>query len=159
MLQFVMGTGIPSELIAWWGSGYSGYSHVDARLADGSLLGARSDTAGGQPPGFRSRPAEYEQWQRRCVVTIPATPAEYVQWEQWLLSQVGVGYDKGDILGLILGRPMAQEGHWICSAAQTNALRVVNKLPTPLPFDEHQITPNTLLSMTACLPGATFAAT
>jgi hypothetical protein len=50
-LQFVLGTGLSSQAIAWFSAGH--FSHVDAVLPDNRLLGARSDVVGGKPPGYR----------------------------------------------------------------------------------------------------------
>lgn len=142
-LQFVLGAGWTSRLIAWWGSGYSGFSHVDAVLDDGSLVGARYDDVGGKPPGVQRRPAGYEKWKRRVVVTFPHTEAIYPMWEKGLLARVGAPYDPFDIIGLILGIPLSSPGHWICSACQSDELQSVMLLPS-LPIPPQQITPNTL---------------
>lgn len=142
-LQFVLGKGWSSRAIAWWGQSYGGFSHVDAVLADGTLLGARSDAVGGQAPGVRIRPPDYEKWARRAVVTIPSTDAQAANWEGYLRTQVGDPYDKADILGLILGIPLMSAGHWICSALQFSALRVIGKAP-PVPQIPQQIPPNML---------------
>ena len=154
-IHFSLGTGISSALISWYGYGYGGYSHTDAILTSGDLAGARSDAVGGQRPGFRVRPPYYEPWKRSAKVSIPATPAEHYAWEQWLLAQVGDGYDGRDILGLIIGVPLNEgNGHWICSAAQRRGLsEPVTKLPKKLPFIDQQITPNTLLAMCAAIGG------
>ena len=149
-LQFVRGSGISSKLIAWWGNGYGGYSHVDGILSDGRLAGARSDKVGGQPPGFQIRPPAYEKWAARTVVSIPSTDQEQSIWQGFLLTQVGEPYDKSDIVGLIIGRPIASAGHWICSAAQCAALNFVQKMPIP-PIPTQQITPNSLLLMCAAI--------
>lgn len=143
-LQFVLGSGWSSRLISWWGSGYGGYSHVDAILADGSLLGARSDSVGGQPPGVRIRPPAYEKWVRRCVVWMPASAQQASNWEKFLREQVGMGYDKSDILGLIIGKPLMSQGHWICSALQHEALHKIAIFPD-MPQTPQQVPPNMLL--------------
>lgn len=150
--QFVLGAGLPSRAIAWWGSGYNGWSHVDAILPDGSCLGARSDVIGGVKAGVQIRPPAYEKWVRRAVLKLPCTAGEAAEWETYLRSQVGDPYDKADILGLIIGRPISSAGHWICSALQTDALERVGKLPK-LPLTPQQVSPNTLLAM-LCAIGA-----
>jgi hypothetical protein len=149
-LQFVRGTGFGSRLISWWGNGYGGYSHVDGILDDNRLAGARSDKVGGQPPGFQIRPPAYEKWAARTVVTIESTDDEQSRWQKFLISQVGEPYDKSDIIGLIIGEPMASAGHWICSAAQTAALNFVGKMPCP-PIPPQQVTPNSLLLMCSAI--------
>src|ERR1700676_2167843 len=143
-LQFVLGASIPSRLIAWYGSGYGGYSHVDGILSDGRLLGARSDSVGGQPPGTHIRPANYEKWLKCDVMTFAATDAEYAEWEASLRAKTGTPYDTGSIIGFITGRDKHEAGHWICSALQVNALQHIKRIPFPLPDPAHQITPNAL---------------
>lgn len=148
-LQFVLGAGWGSRLISWWGQGYGGYSHVDAILPTGDLIGARSDSIRLKngtviPPGVRVRPPDYEKWLKRTIVTLDATPVETERWQQFLLSKVGQGYDKSDILGLILGLPITSTGHWVCSWIQTSGLEVIGKFGY-LPFYPQQVTPNELL--------------
>jgi len=151
--QFVLGSDYSSRLIAWWGQGYFGWSHVDALMPDGSCLGARSDVINGIPAGVQIRPPGYEKWKRRCLVRMPCTAGEAAEWEVYLRSQVGDPYDKSDILGLIIGKPMSSAGHWICSALQTNALERIGRLPH-LCITPQQVSPNTLLAVLSAL-GAT----
>lgn len=143
-LQFVLGPDWSSRLIAWYGTGYGGYSHVDAVLKDGTLLGARSDTAGGQPPGVQIRPANYEKWVRQDRVELAVTPADAAEWERYLRTQVGCPYDKQGILGFILGEKRHTPGYWICSALQTDALEHIHRI-APLPVPPQQVTPDALL--------------
>lgn len=152
-LHFVLGAGLSSRLIAWYGSGYGGYSHVDAILSDGTLAGARSDAVGDRPPGFQIRPAAYEDWKRTATVEVPCAPHKALEWEMWLRKQVGRQYDKDAILGFVLGKRLHEEGHWICSAAQTEALRHVSLLYRTATVDS-EITPNALFQLvTAGLGG------
>jgi hypothetical protein len=157
-LQFVRGKGLSSKLIAWWGNGYDGFSHVDAILSTGECLGARSDViqpiGGGPeiPAGVQIRPAFYEKWDRRVVVSIPSSVSQASAWDRYLRSQINDGYDESDILGLIIGKPISTEGHWICSALQTNALQFIQllgKLGSP----PQQITPNTLFEVSLAIGG------
>ncbi len=151
--QFVLGAGLSSRLIAWYGQGWGGYSHVDAVLADGRLLGARSDQVGGQPAGTHIRPAGYERWKRRTVVTLECTPAEYAGWEAALRAKIGTPYGKWDIVDFILGRDNHQDGHWICSALQINALQHIRRVPYPLSIPAHRVTPDDLLLIDEVIGG------
>lgn len=154
-LQFVLGNSWSSRLIAWYGSGYGGFSHVDAVMQDGSLVGARSDQVGGQPPGLRRRPPQYEHWRMQTLVTFPNTEALYPAFEKATLAKVGSGYDKADILGFIIGKPLMQPGHWICSAAQADSLAEVGLLHVS-PFSPQQITPTSLFLICTAGGGATY---
>lgn len=157
-IQLVRGSGVSSRLIAWWGNGYDGFSHVDAVLSTGELLGARSDVikplGGGPaiPAGVQIRPPAYERWDKRVVIDIPSTPSETSMWEGYLRKQINDGYDQSDILGLILGTPMSTAGHWICSALQTDALQYVKKIG-PLGIPPQQVTPNTLGAVVMAIGG------
>jgi len=151
-LQFVLGRGLASGLIAYWGCGYNGYSHVDSALKDGTLIGARSDNPGGHGQGVRRRPAKYEKWRRVYRIAIPCTDQQYADWEAFLISQIGDSYDSRDILGLIIGKKLSTNGHWICSRLAYNALQVANKL-YPSVVDSTQITPNTLLACCGSVGG------
>lgn len=152
-LQFVLGAGVSSRLIAWYGNGYGGYSHVDGILSDGRLLGARSDKCGGQPPGVHIRPPAYETWAKRTLVTIESTDAEYADWEANLRAKINTPYAKGDILDFITGNAKHEAGQWICSGLQINALQHIKRVPYPLPVPAHQVTPNSLLLIAATIGG------
>ena len=151
--QFVLGSGLSSRLISWYGQGYGGYSHVDALLPDGTLLGARSDSVGGKPPGVQIRPPGYEKWKARTVLELPTTSQQAVDWETYLRSQIGKGYDQADILGFILGKPFASPGHWICSALQLSGLEAIHRIPV-LGVTPQQCPPN-MLAVILSTAGAT----
>jgi hypothetical protein len=148
-LEFRLGTDWTSRAIAWWGQGYGGWSHVDAVLRSGELLGARSDRVKYQgtllPSGVQIRPASYEQPVRYVKVAIRVGAQRAADWEGFLRSQVPDPYDKADILGLIAGRPWMTAGHWICSALQTDALNRIKLFKNNPLFVPQQVAPNTLL--------------
>src|SRR5579859_5987874 len=101
-LQFVMGRGLSSQAIAWFSAGT--VSHVDAVLPDGRLLGARFDKVGGQPPGVRIRPPNYEPWKSRNLYTLDVTPVQESRFYDFLTDQLGKPYDFTAIFGFGLGR-------------------------------------------------------
>ncbi len=142
-LQFVCTDSILSKLIAWYGNGWHGFSHVDAVLPDGSLLGARSTSVGGKPPGVQIRPANYEKWIRVSRISFNPSQSQADTWVNWLVSQVGKQYDMSNILDFIIGDKTHQDGRWICSALQMAALLQV-KLLSPAGVPAQQITPDTL---------------
>jgi hypothetical protein len=157
--QFVLAEDWASRAIAWWGQGYGGWSHVDAVMPDGWLLGARDDVIAPRDmkpirPGVRLRPPHYEKWRRRVVVTLAVSPDEDERWGKFLLKQIGLKYDSGAIVDFFLGRRETKcAGHWICSGVQMAGLRESGKaFPSHIP--DNQITPNTLyVLITAGLGG------
>ena len=150
--QFVLGSGLSSRLIAWYGQGYGGWSHVDAILPDGTCLGARSDAVGGKPPGVQIRPAGYEKWVRRSVIDLPCPDPQQKIWEDFLRSQINEPYDKADIWGFVLGRELQTKGEWICSALQLAGLETSGVLHK-LHVTPQQCPPNMLFSILDTLGG------
>jgi hypothetical protein len=119
-LQFVLGAGTASSATAWFSQGH--FSHVDAVLSDGSLLGARSDVCGGKPAGVQIRPPNYETWLKQTRFTIPCTLGQYGAWEAFLLKQVRLPYDKMAIFAFVTNRNWRESDAWICSELQAAAL-------------------------------------
>jgi hypothetical protein len=158
-LQFVLSPGWTAQLTAWWGMGYNGWSHVDAVMPTGWLLGARDDVIKAPDglaykAGVELRPPDYEKWIRRTVVTLKVSQVMADKWQEWLLDQRDRPYDSDAIWGFILGRKQHAKGHWICSALQTGALRQIGKL-FKLPYEPSQVTPDTLFfAVTAGLGGS-----
>jgi hypothetical protein len=156
-LQFVLGQGLSSRVIAYWGQAYGGFSHVDAMIPTGDsyeLYGERSDRVGGKPPGLYPRPPEYESWVRVERVKIPMTSVQYDAWVRWYRRNVGRPYDIGTIWGDIFGRADHEPGRYICSAAAYEALHACGKAHQA-PYHPSQITPNALaLMVSAGLGGA-----
>lgn len=154
-LQFVAAPGLASRAIAWWGNGWHGYSHVDAVLPSGELLGARSDRVGGKPAGVQIRPQGYERWLRREVLVLPASPSQAAEWIDFLVRQVGRPYNQAGIIDLALSRAATANGHWFCSQLQCAALETVRVLPS-LGVPPARITPDTLAvacrAIGACRP-------
>ena len=149
-VQFVCGQDLASQLISWYGSGYGGFSHVDAVMPDGRLLGARDDAPDGSLAGVRIRPANYEVWARQEVLELPAPHIVASKWVAWLYSQQGRPYDIGSIWGFILGRDLHQKGHWICSQLQLEALEECGLMPH-LETPKQQVTPGSLRLMLLAL--------
>src|SRR5271155_1449933 len=100
--QFVMGPGISSKLISWFSAGP--FSHVDAVLPSGSLLGARSDQIGGAPAGVQVRYPDYDKWTKRVRMELETTRDETQKFYAFLNDQLGKPYDKTAILGFAAGR-------------------------------------------------------
>lgn len=150
--QFVAAAAFSSRLIEYFGAG--GFSHVDAVLPDGRLLGARSDICGGQKyPGVWIRPQDYEKWPRRVVMELSCTDEQAKAWELFLRAQIGKPYDKMAIFGFLVGRAWREDDSWFCSELGTRALEVAKICPDPLTLTPNKVTPGTLACIVSALGG------
>lgn len=151
-VQFVLGEGISSAAIAWFGGG--AFSHVDAIMPDGSLIGARSDviippTPEGEPPalpipaGVQRRPPGYEKWKTRVVASIETTVAKANKFYALNISQLKKQYDSTAIWGFVTGRDWRDEQDWFCSELQAYCFETSLILPT-LYTPVNKINPSTL---------------
>jgi hypothetical protein len=147
-LQFVLGAELSSRLIAWYGNGYGGFSHVDAVMPDGSLLGARSDRVKAKgaeyEPGVQIRLPGYASWIKKEVYQLEVSPFVAKAWEARGRSLIGSQYDKGAIWGFITGHQDHDKGHWICSALQVDMLQTAGIFQR-IDIPSWQVTPNSLL--------------
>lgn len=134
---------LSSKAIRYFTDAANGFSHVDAVMPDGSLLGARDDAVGGKPPGVWIRPQGYERWTRRVVLTLAVPTPVAAAWIRVLVAQLGKPYDDDAILGFVLGRVWHGKGKWICSALQTHGLRAAGYM-THLIVEPQQVSPNGL---------------
>jgi hypothetical protein len=149
-LQFVRGRGLSSAAIAWMSAGL--FSHVDAILPDGSLLGSRSDRILGIDPGVRVRPPAYEKWPHRVIFQLSANDAQAAAFYDFLNGEIGKPYDKLAILGFAIARNWREEGAWFCSelvAAGLEFAGVCPKLYTP----SCKVTPVCLSTVISALGG------
>lgn len=162
-LQFVLGGGISSSSIAWFSQGH--FSHVDAVLSDGSLLGARSDVIrplqpdGSRgapiPAGVQIRPPDYEKWKKQTRFSIPCTQTQYVFWESFLRAQLTKSYDKMAILAFVTDRNWRESDTWICSELQSAALEAANIVPQ-LYLAANKITPVMCAMVASSVMGSTY---
>lgn len=118
-LQFVCEASLSSEAIAWFSQGH--FSHVDAILPDGTLLGARNDKVGGKPSGVQIRPQGYANFSTKVVMSIPAVPSQEALFYAFLTAQVGKPYDTKAIWAFVANRDWRQTDSWICSELQSAA--------------------------------------
>jgi len=150
-LQFVRGGGFSSSLIAWFSAG--AFSHVDCVLPDGRLLGARSDACGGQPPGVRIRPAGYEAWKQRVVMSMaPKDSASEMKFYSFLNDQLGKPYDRIAIIGFATGRDWRDPQEWFCSELAAAALETAGLLPA-LYTPANKVTPAALALVISAVGG------
>ena len=126
-LQFSRQADPISSLIAYYGA--SPFSHVDAVLPGGQLLGARSDSVGGQPPGVRIRPPGYSKFATRVVFNLECTIEQEGAFYDFLRKQLGKPYDKSAILGFMTGRNWREDDAWICSELVSRAAEMATILP------------------------------
>lgn len=126
--QFVRAYGLSSTAIAWFGAG--AFSHVDAVMPDGTLIGARSDwiktpanAKGVWPdwikPGVQRRPPEYEKWKRRMVLRLDVEAYVAKRFYELNVEQLGKKYDNSAIWGFAAGRDWRDPRRWFCSEQQT----------------------------------------
>ena len=149
-LQFVLGGGLSSAAIAWFSSGH--FSHVDAVLPSGDLLGARSDQIGLIPPGVQQRPPMYERWRERVVMKFTTDPAKERKFYDFLHDQLGKPYDKTAILGFVAGRDWRSADAWFCSELQAAALEIAEITPL-LYCPTNKVTPATLAAIGSAIGG------
>ena len=140
--QLVTGTGLSSKAIAWFSGGT--FSHVDAVLPDGSLLGARLDT------GVSVKPPFYERWSKRVVFSLPVSPEQDRRWLDFLMSQLGKPYDKTAIWGFAAGRDWREEDSWFCSELGAAALEIAGGCPV-LYTPANKITPSGLATVLSAI--------
>ena len=143
ILQFVQSDALTSRAIQLFERGWP--SHVDNVLADGQLLGARSDGVGGKPPGVQIRPGNYEAWTRVERLALRATPAQETAWLNFLNAQIGKPYDLTAIAAFPLERDWRELDSWFCSELAAAALEASGWFPAPLAFASNEITPRDLL--------------
>lgn len=151
--QFVLGDGWVSRAIAWFSAGTrGGVSHVDVVMRHGMLLGSRSDSVGGQPPGVHIRDQDYAPWRRRVVISLDSTEAEELAFYRFLNDQLGKPYDKVGILGFVGNRSWHEEDSWFCSELVAAALEEAGVLPK-LFVPANKITPNELAVLLTAIGG------
>lgn len=143
VLQFVRGTDFGARAIEWF-SHCGDFSHVDTVLPEG-LLGSRSDTTGGKPPGVQIRDPSYVGAERTLRVEIPASPGMTQRYVDFLRSQLGKPYDVDGILGFIVGRDWRNPVDWFCSELVTAGLEQSGYFPFALSSPSNKITPADLV--------------
>lgn len=149
--QFICEADIQSQAIAWFGAGP--FSHVDAILEDGRLLGARSDKVGGRPAGVQIRPPNYAKFSRRMVMTNSVTNLQADVFYRFLFAQVGKPYDYEAIWAFAFARNWRETDSWICSELQAAAAEAASIVPK-LYMAANKITPVTAAMIFSAIGGA-----
>lgn len=141
-LQFSYLPGIPSALITWFSHG-AGYSHVDAVLPDGRLIGARSDKR--PVPGVQRREPGYAPFSRVFRVSLPTVYHQDNNFWQFLNQQIGKPYDKTAIMAFAVDRDWRDPSAWFCSELIAAALEACSWFPFALARGVNKIAPDDLL--------------
>ena len=144
ILQFSYQRDLGADLIKYFGHG-AGFSHVDAVLPDGSLLGARSDVCQGVPPGVQIRPPLYADFARTLRVSLDATDTQLHGFNNFLQGQIGKPYDMEAIIGFAVGRDWRAPDSWFCSELQGAALEACGWFPFALATPANKLDPDDLL--------------
>jgi hypothetical protein len=135
ILQFSTEAGWQSGLIRWYTDWK--YSHVDFRLTDGSLLGARMDG------GVLIRKPGYSNFSDTRLYVVDG--ADYDAWLKVLKTQLGKPYDKTGLFStFVFNRDWRSPDSWFCSELQAWA---AEQCGSPLLNPEipvNQITPKDL---------------
>jgi hypothetical protein len=142
-LQFSSQADLSSEVIRLFG--HSPFSHVDAILSGGSLLGARDEENMGVPAGVRIRPAGYAKFAITKVVILPTTPECAAAFYAFLQSQLGKPYDETAILAFVIDRDWRNPDSWFCSEIIAAALEHAKYFSFCLAAPNNKITPPDLL--------------
>ena len=146
---FVSGHDAGAHLIEWFGHGP--FSHVEGVLPDGRLLGARSDSVGGAPPGVQIRDPAYVQGLKTLRVDLACSDLVTGRAYDWALSQVGKPYDSTAIAGFVVGRDWQQDDAWYCSEYWASSLEKCGFFPYKPAAPANKIDPNDLLLMLSVL--------
>lgn len=149
-LQFSSMKDFGSSVIRYFSHG--AYSHVDAVLPDGTLLGARSDVCAGVPAGVQIRPANYRVFSAVKRVSIPTINDEISQdFYKFLYSQIGKPYDAMAIFSFAVGRNWRDDNAWVCSELISRALEVSKYFQHCLVTPPNRQTPDDLLLVLSAL--------
>jgi hypothetical protein len=128
------------------------FSHVDAVLGDGGLLGARLDG------GVRIRHAGYAAFSRLLRVDLPSTDAQSAAFHGFLSDQLGKPYDPLAIAAFAANRDWRQPGHWFCSELIAAALEAADWFGHALATPANRVTPDDLLLVCSAFVDVTLAA-
>lgn len=145
VLQFVAAKDPASWAIKEYS--HSDYSHVDAVLSDGNLLGARTDK------GVQIRNPNYEAFSKKLRIILDAPDTVSDAFYRSINSQIGTPYDKASIyamatIGLTkVDRDWRHPNTWFCSELQAWALEPAQSgyFKNNLVLEVNMITPGDLL--------------
>jgi hypothetical protein len=137
--QFSAQDDLSSKAIQAFSRGWP--SHVDAILPDGGLLGARSDTCWGIPPGVQIRPPGYATFIRTQVIQLYSAAAQEAAWLAFLHAQLGKPYDEVAILGFAVDHDWRDPRKWFCSDLGAVSLETAGWFSSKLSVEAGGVTP------------------
>jgi hypothetical protein len=151
-LQFSRSTELVSLLIAK--ACRSQFSHVDAVLEDGNLLGASDSPKApfieGNPCGVAIRPPDYQPFAIRRIAHV-YVPARVEEWFYTLLhAQLGEPFDNTAMHAVFSGKPdngrnWKDDNAWFCSELKAFAFEESGALNVPPLISKDRVTPPDLL--------------
>ncbi len=153
-LQFSRSTELVSLLIAK--ACRSDFSHVDAVLEDGSLLGAsdspKAPVIKGNPRGVAIRPPDYQPFAIRRMAHIYVPVRVEMRFYAILHSQLGEPFDNSAMHAVFSGRPNTgrdwkDESAWFCSELKAWSLEEAGAFDVPPIISKDRVTPPDLLLM------------
>lgn len=152
VLQFIRGDDVGSNIIAYFGHG-ANFSHVDTVVREG-LLGARSDSVGGAPPGVQIRDPNYVRGARAILrLELECSPEITQRYLDFVYAQIGKPYDVEGIEAFVLGRDWHDPDAWFCSEMVGAGGEHSGYFPYPLATPSNRLTPaDLLLAISAIAP-------
>lgn len=153
-LQFSRSTELVSLLIAK--ACRSQFSHVDAVLENGNLLGAsdspNAPVIAGNPRGVAIRPPNYQPFAIRRIAHVYVTARVEVRFHEALYSQLGEPFDASAMHAVFSGKPdngrnWKDEKAWFCSELKAWAFEASGAFDVPPLISKDRVTPPDLMLM------------
>jgi hypothetical protein len=142
-VDLLLGSGLLSRAIAWYGNGYGGFSHAASAIDEETYIDSHANVIAGVPAGVQKRAISTEKCIKRERLAKQCSQLEYDEWVHALEENIGDPYGTIYIWGFITGRHENGNGSWICSGDALRALRRLGAVPA-LSVPDNQITPNSL---------------
>ncbi len=123
-LRFVSHTGIFNWACRIAQYGFE-YTHVEAVMPDGTLLGAMSDGVKARPPFYDAGKFNHEMF-----LEVSATTEQEEIFFEYLRSQIGKPYDYGAVLSFFWpSRDWQVSDHWDCAELIDSSLAMSGWFP------------------------------
>lgn len=118
-------------------------SHVEAKMPDGTLLGAHASG------GVLARPADYDKgvFTRELYVQLPVDQEVADKFHAFMRAEIGKPYDRLAIAAFLARRDWKSKDSWFCSELIAAALCASGFFPDHLATDLNHVTPRDVLLM------------